>query len=82
MSVTNLVQALTTLKQEEQRLFLDSVVSYIKEKAILEEDLSPVWKAEINRRWKTIEDGTAQLVSLRDMQNRINKKYGINVNLP
>lgn len=81
MSVANLVEAFTALEAQEQKLFLETIVPYIKRQQAVTAELSPEWKVEIDRRWESIKNGTAQLLSWEEMQARINEKYGVHVDI-
>jgi putative addiction module component (TIGR02574 family) len=40
-------------------------------------DLSPAWKAEIARRLKSLEDGTAVLIDGDEQERRLREKYDL-----
>jgi putative addiction module component (TIGR02574 family) len=74
------VAKLTKLEKIElARYLLDEVA-----KVELEDDfeLSDDQKAELDRRWEEIENGTAELVTGEEISKELKEKYGISVSLP
>lgn len=74
------VAKLTKLEKIElARYLLDEVA-----KDELEDDfeLSVEQKAELDRRWEEIENGTAELVTGEEISKELKEKYGISVSLP
>lgn len=74
------VAKLTKLEKIElARYLLDEVA-----KDELEDDLelSVEQKAELDRRWEEIENGTAELITGEEFSKELKEKYGISVSLP
>lgn len=74
MSVETVLQAYQQLSKGEQVLFQRMIQN--QDSSAHTEDLSPEWKAEINRRWEAYKNGEMEVVDGRDVQKRIAEKYG------
>lgn len=74
------ISKLTRLeKLELARYLLDELIKDEREE---EFELSDEQKAELDRRWAEIEDGTAELFTGEQISKELKEKYGITVSLP
>lgn len=77
MSVETLVKEYISLTEAEQAEFLALIGIEIED-----DQLSPEWKAEIDRRWQEVLDGTVTLVSGEELSKRLTEKFGVEIKLP
>lgn len=61
---------------EKDRLRLAEELFESVDEAAQPPELSPAWRAEIARRLKSIEDGTAVLIDGEEHMRRLREKYG------
>lgn len=73
----DVLNAARTLSDQEKHELL--AILY-QETQAEEDELSPEWQAEIDRRWKEIEDGTAKLYSWEEVKEEIFQRFGYRVN--
>ena len=74
------VSKLTKLEKIELARYLFDEIT--KEELDDEFELSDEQKAEIDRRWAEIENGTAELFTSEQIRKEHKEKYGITVSLP
>ncbi|MCB0517393.1 MAG: addiction module protein [Lewinellaceae bacterium] len=72
------------LKRAELFEFTKFLIDAIKVKEgggsnVSDTELSPEWKEEIQRRWKEIESGEAELFTLDQIQAELNKEFGFDI---
>jgi len=79
-SILEEVSKLTKLEKIELARFLFDEIT--KEELDDEFELSDEQKAELDRRWAEIEDGTAELFTGEQISKELKEKYGITVSLP
>lgn len=79
-SILEEVSKLTKLEKIELARYLFDEIT--KEELDDEFELSDEQKAELDRRWVEIEDGTAELFTGEQISKELKEKYGINVSLP
>jgi hypothetical protein len=77
MSIEALVKEYSSLSDAEQAEFLALIGVETDE-----DDLSPEWEAEIDRRWQEVLDGTATLVSGEELSKKLTEKFGVGFKLP
>ena len=74
------ISKLTRLeKLELARYLLDELIKAGREE---EFELSDEQKAELDRRWAEVENGTAELFTGEQISKELKEKYGITVSLP
>jgi putative addiction module component (TIGR02574 family) len=79
-SLIDEISKLTRLeKLELARYLLDELIKDEKEEAF---ELSYEQKAELDRRWAEVENGTAEVFTSEQINKELKEKYGINVSLP
>ena len=79
-SLIDEISKLTKLeKLELARYLLDELIKDEREE---EFELSDEQKAELDRRWTEVEDGTAELFTGEQISKELKEKYGITVSLP
>jgi putative addiction module component (TIGR02574 family) len=80
---TNLIEEVSKLTKLEKielaRYLFDEIT---KEELDDEFELSDYQKAELDRRWEEIENGTAELFTGEQISKELKEKYGITVSLP
>lgn len=74
------VSKLTKLEKIELARYLFDEIT--KEELDDEFELSNEQKAELDRRWSEIENGTAELFTGEQISKELKEKYGITVSLP
>jgi putative addiction module component (TIGR02574 family) len=74
------VSKLTRLEKIELARYLFDEIT--KEELDDEFELSDEQKAELDRRWAEIENGTAELYTGEQISKELKEKYGITVSLP
>ncbi len=79
-SIIEEVSKLTKLEKIELARYLFDEIT--KEELDDEFELSDEQKAELDRRWAEIEDGTAELFTGEQISKELKEKYGITVSLP
>ena len=71
-----------TLKLQTKEL-LDLIqfgIEVLKKKQLVEvDDLSPAWKAEVQRRGAEIRNGSASVQSWEQVQQELNKEFGFDL---
>lgn len=77
MSIEALVKEYSSLTEAEQAEFLALIGVEMGE-----DDLSPEWETEIDRRWQEVLDGTATLVSGEELSKKLSEKFGVEFKLP
>lgn len=77
MSIEALVKEYSSLTEAEQAEFLVLIGVETDE-----DDLSPAWETEIDRRWQEVLDGTATLVSGEELSKKLTEKFGVEFKLP
>ena len=78
-SLIDEISKLTRLeKLELARYLLDELIKDEREEEV---ELSEEQKAELDKRWAEIEDGTAELFTGEQISKELKEKYGITVSL-
>jgi len=79
-SIIEEVSKLTKLEKIELARYLFDEIT--KEELDDDFELSDEQKAELDRRWEEIENGTAELFTGEQISKELKEKYGITVSLP